>query len=102
MTNDNHRLDGAEPAQQPDDAGDIEETIPEKDATTRHTLNESADKIQVTTKVKRGSDTRDQDEIKVHVKGDEPREVVTKLNETVARLQGTGQNLRDFDPERQD
>lgn len=69
---------------------------------TTKRISESADKIRVDTKVKRGTDTRDQDEIKVQVKGDDPQEVVTKLNETVARLQGTAQNLRDTNPERQE
>ncbi len=69
---------------------------------TTKTISESADKIQAETKVKRGTDTRDQDTIKVKVKGDDPQEVVTKLNETVNRLQGTHQNLRDIDPERQE
>lgn len=64
----------------------------------QHTVNESADKIQVTTKVKRGNDTRDQDEIKVRVKGNEPKEVVTKLNQTVNRLRGTSENLRSMQP----
>lgn len=68
---------------------------------TTKRISESADKIRVDTKVKRGTDTRDQDEIKVQVKGDDPQEVVTKLNETILRLQGTGQNLRDMNPERQ-
>lgn len=69
---------------------------------TTKRISESADKIRVDTKVKRGTDTRDQDEIKVQVKGDDPQEVVTKLNETVNRLQGTAQNLRDTNPERQE
>ena len=57
-------------------------------------ISESADKIRVETKVKRGSGTRDQDTIKVKVKGDEASEVVTQLNETVALLQDTADELR--------
>ena len=64
---------------------------------SRH-INESADKLTLTTKVKRGSGTRDQDEIKVKVKGDDPELVVTKLNQTVTRLTGTAQVLRDTQP----
>jgi len=65
---------------------------------TTHRVNESADKIKLTTKIKRGTGTRDQDEIKVKVKGDDPGEVVTKLNETVNRLTGTAENLRNTQP----
>jgi hypothetical protein len=63
-----------------------------------HTINESADKIRVETKVKRGEGTRDQDEIKVKIKGDNPTEVVEKLNETVAQLQETADTLREMQP----
>ena len=64
---------------------------------SRH-INESADKLVLTTKVKRGSGTRDQDEIKVKVKGDDPKKAVTKLNETVIRLRGTAETLRSTQP----
>jgi len=66
---------------------------------TTHTVNESADKIRVETKVKRGSGTRDQDEIKVKIKGDDAEEVVEKLNNTVELLQETGNTLRAMQPE---
>jgi phosphotransferase system HPr-like phosphotransfer protein len=66
---------------------------------TTHTVNESADKIRVETKVKRGSGTRDQDEIKVKIKGDDAEEVVEKLNNTVELLQDTGNTLRAMQPE---
>lgn len=62
-------------------------------------MNESADKIRVETKVKRGSGTRDQDEIKVKIKGDDAEEVVEKLNKTVDLLQDTGNTLRAMQPE---
>jgi len=66
---------------------------------TTHHVNESADKIQVDTKVKRGSDTRDQDVIKARAKGNDPEEVVRKLDETVALLRGTSDTLRSTQPE---
>lgn len=66
---------------------------------TTHTVNESADKIRVETKVKRGSGTRDQDEIKVKIKGDDAEEVVEKLNNTVELLQETSDTLRAMQPE---
>jgi hypothetical protein len=61
-------------------------------------VNESADKIRVKTSVKRGSGTRDQDIIDVKIKGDDPAEVVEKLNETVAQLQETADTLREMQP----
>jgi hypothetical protein len=64
----------------------------------QHNVNESADKIRVETKVKRGSGTRDQDEIKVKIKGDDPESVVEKLNDTVDRLKDTSENLRSMQP----
>ena len=69
---------------------------------TTHTVNESADKIRVETKVKRGSGTRDQDEIKVKIKGDDAEEVVEKLNNTVELLQDTSDTLRAMQPEADD
>jgi len=63
---------------------------------TEHRISESADKLTLTTKVKRGSGTRDEDRIKVKVKGDDPDEVVAKLEQTVSNLQETADDLRDL------
>jgi len=63
---------------------------------TEHRISESADKLTLTTKVKRGSATRDEDRIKIKVKGDDPDEVVRKLERTVANLQETTDDLRDL------
>lgn len=52
-------------------------------AEKNHNVNESADKIVLNTKIKRGSGTRDQDEIKIKVKADDPQEAAEKLHETV-------------------
>jgi hypothetical protein len=70
--------------------------IDDYDRRTEHRISESADKLTLTTKVKRGSGTRDEDRIKVKVKGDDPDEVVTKLEQTVANLQETTDDLRDL------
>lgn len=66
-----------------------------------HHVNESADKITLTTKVKRGSGTRDQDEVKVKVKGDGPEDTADKLAATLDALKenGVAQSLRDTQPE---
>jgi hypothetical protein len=66
------------------------------DRRTEHRISESADKLTLTTKVKRGSGTRDEDRIKIKVKGDDPDEVVAKLEQTVANLQTTTDDLRDL------
>jgi len=66
--------------------------------TTQHTVSESADKITVTTKVKRGEGTRDEDRIKVKVKGNKADEVVAKLNAVVDNLHGTQDTLRAMQP----
>jgi len=66
------------------------------DRRTEHRISESADKLTLTTKVKRGSATRDEDRIKIKVKGDDPDEVVRKLERTVANLQETTDDLRDL------
>jgi cytochrome c556 len=65
----------------------------------RKNISESADKIRVETKVKRGSATRDQDELKVKIKGNDPDDVVAKLNATIANLHETADEMRDLQPE---
>jgi hypothetical protein len=61
-------------------------------------ISESADKIRVETKVKRGSATRDQDELKVKVKGNDPDDVVEKLNATIKNLHETADEVRGLQP----
>lgn len=51
-----------------------------------HHINESADKITLKTKIKRGTGTRDQDEINIKVKADDPKEAAEKLHETVVAV----------------
>jgi len=54
----------------------------------QHTVNESADKIVLKTKLKRGTGTRDEDRIEVKVKGNDPQETAQKLHNTVLAIQG--------------
>jgi hypothetical protein len=65
--------------------------------TTRR-VSETAQPIEVRTKIKRGTDTRDQDTHKVKVTGDNPQEVVELLNETLARLHNTTEDARAMQP----
>jgi hypothetical protein len=68
------------------------------DDTTQHNITESADKIRVETQVKRGDGTRDEDRIKVKVKGDEAVDVVRKLDRTLELLEYTADDMRDIQP----
>lgn len=67
---------------------------------TTHHVNESADKITLTTKIKRGTGTRDQDEIRVKVKSDDPETAAQQLHNTVLAIQGenTVNELRSTQP----
>lgn len=49
-------------------------------------ITESADKITLTTKIKRGERTRDEDRIKVKVKANDPEEAAAKLHQTVLAI----------------
>lgn len=59
-----------------------------------HNVQESADKIVLKTKLKRGTGTRDEDKIDVKVKGSDPETVVAKLNATLAELEDMPATLR--------
>jgi len=67
------------------------------DTETRHTVSESADKITLTTNVKRGTGTRDEDKIRVKVKGDGVDATAEKLADTLAALgkHGVADTLRE-------
>lgn len=70
------------------------------DDSTVHRVSESADKITLKTKIKRGTGTRDQDEINVKVKGADPEATADKLHETVVAIgdNGTINALRGTQP----
>lgn len=55
-----------------------------------HHINESADKITLKTKVKRGTGTRDEDKLDVKVKGDNPDSVAGRLRKTLDALEREG------------
>lgn len=57
---------------------------------TRLNISESADKIQLKTAIKRGNSTRDEDKIKVKIKGDDPEDAAAKLAETLDALEAEG------------
>lgn len=72
--------------------------VQDKLNTEEHRINESADKIRLETKIKRGTGTRDQDSIKVKVYGSDPAEVVGKLETTVDLLTETADDVRAIQP----
>jgi len=57
---------------------------------TTHNVTESADKVTLTTKCKRGTGTRDQDTVKVKVKGNRPDGAAMKLRAVLDALEAEG------------
>lgn len=57
---------------------------------TQHNLNESADKIRLSTKLKRGSGTRDQDTHTLKARGETPEEAAEDLDEVLRELEERG------------
>jgi LPS O-antigen subunit length determinant protein (WzzB/FepE family) len=101
MTDENHRLESAEPSAQPDDAGEIEDTLSRQEMDTQKNINESHDKIRLKTQLKRGSDTRDQDTHDVKARGETPEEAAKNLSETIAELEERNvfERVRNIQPE---
>ena len=66
----------------------------------KHTLSESKDKVRLETQVKRGDSTRDEDRIKVKIKGSDPEDTAAKLAQTLDALeeQGIASTLRETQP----
>ena len=65
-----------------------------------HQINESADKIVLTTNVKRGTGTRDEDKIRVKVKGSDPEATASELRRVLDALEseGVATQLRETQP----
>jgi len=53
---------------------------------TQHRITESADKIVLKTKLKRGTGTRDEDKFNAKVKGDNPDEVAERMADLMDAL----------------
>ena len=66
----------------------------------KHTLSESKDKVRLETQVKRGDSTRDEDRIKVKIKGSDPEDTAAKLANTLDALEAEGiaSTLRETQP----
>lgn len=92
MTDDTHRLDDAEPAEQPEDAPRDENDDPEFGDNTprgerKHNVNESHDKIRLETDVTRGTGTRDQEKHKLKARGETPEDAAEYLSRALAELE---------------
>jgi len=55
-----------------------------------HTVNESNEKVRVTTTLKRGSGTRDQDTHKLKVRAETPQEAAERMDYLISELQERG------------
>jgi len=64
-----------------------EATSDHDDAETNHNLNESADKIRLSTTVTRGEGTRDQEKHKLKARGETPEEAAANLSDVLAELE---------------
>ena len=69
------------------------------DISTTHRVSETADKIRAKQKVKRGTGTRDQDELELVVKGDDGEEVIQELNKAIVEYKETADEVRNLQPE---
>jgi hypothetical protein len=75
---------------------------PHNDADITHSVNETADKIKVDLNLRRGNDTRNRDDVKLRVKGDDADDVVEELDSLVSKIEGAdgiAQRLRDIQPD---
>ena len=64
-----------------------------------HRVSETADKVRAKQKVKRGTGTRDQDELELVVKGDDGEEVIQELNKAIVEYKETADEVRNLQPE---
>jgi hypothetical protein len=72
----------------------------DNDNETTHNLNESADKIRLSVKLKRGTGTRDQDATTIKARGETPEEAAANLDETVRALEDRDafERIREIQP----
>jgi hypothetical protein len=55
--------------------------------------------VSITTKLKRGSGTRDQDTIKLKAKGRDAEEAIAEMEEVIERAEEWADDLREVQPE---
>lgn len=63
------------------------------------TVENVASGVSITTKLKRGSGTRDQDEIKIKAKGKTAEEAVENMDAVIDRAEEWADDLRSVQPE---
>lgn len=62
------------------------------------TIENTASGVSVTTKLKRGTGTRDQDELKIKAKGTSPEEAVENMEEVLEEAEEWAEALREIQP----
>lgn len=74
------------------------------DRRTEHRISESADKLTVKVKLKRGTGTRDQDKGSIKAKGDSPQAVADQLERTLDEMEERNlfSRVRETQPEGDD
>jgi hypothetical protein len=96
MSDNDHRLTDAEPSEQPDNAGDIEDTLPENDPD--ETVERYDTGASVSVDITRGTGTRDQEKWKLKGKGRNAEEALgeleTELDELEERLANRVRNIQ--------
>lgn len=55
--------------------------------TENHEIHQTKERVRLTTTIKRGTDTRDQDKHKLNVRGETPEEAAENLAEALQELQ---------------
>ena len=98
---DEHRLANAEPNEQPDDAGDIEDTIPDEQAD--ETVERYDTGASVSVDVSRGTGTRDQEKWTFKGKGRSAEEALAELETQLdAFEERLAERVRNIQPEVED
>jgi phosphotransferase system HPr-like phosphotransfer protein len=65
---------------------------------TDETIENTASGVSITTKLKRGTGTRDQDELKIKAKGTTPEEAVENMEEVLEEAEEWVEGLREIQP----
>jgi phosphotransferase system HPr-like phosphotransfer protein len=71
--------------------------MPENDQT--ETVENVASGVSITSKLKRGSGTRDQDEIKIKAKGKTAEEAIENMDAVIEEAEEWADDLREVQPE---
>jgi phosphotransferase system HPr-like phosphotransfer protein len=65
------------------------------------TIENTASGVSITTKLKRGSGTRDQDELKIKAKGVTAEEAIENMDEVIEEAEEWAEELREIQPDQE-